>query len=368
MYCEYVTFDIKWELGCPFLGACCRKHWWERSQNFMDIGRCRGKQDVSYVSNIPKGALTSWVAAYSLSKLCDRYIFFKEYVSRHILARCRYLLSPLSLFYALAYPQRAPPALFNLFEKLAGSFTTGIGISEMSTDRIFDPANMGILSRLPLEIRQEVYDHMCAIDSAVYELEVEGYDNIHIPSKTVELFQNQRLPRIAHVCAEMRDYALGSARTPISFTFYVFGTEFHQTHRIESFIERKVIQSFFRFKSDRLSFKPHEMIKVEELDFGEGDYYDFILRNEEAMARVRINLFVGSGNLPSSNPTGYTKFEEFVRLNRDGYVMDHPLSATAQRVTRTFSGENSERHLIESVTDRMLCYSPVQRSYYLGEL
>lgn len=44
----------------------------------------------------------------------------------------------------------------------------------------------GVLSRLPLEIRQQIYDHMCRIDSPPYEFEIEGPNTIHIPANTLK--------------------------------------------------------------------------------------------------------------------------------------------------------------------------------------
>lgn len=238
----------------------------------------------------------------------------------------------------------------------------------MPYQRFFDPANLGILSRLPLEIRQSIYDHMCRIDSPVYEFEIEGPNNIHIPVTTLELLQNPQVPRIAHVCTEMRDYALGSARTPISFTCYVFGVDVDQIPqaRFESVLERRDIKTFFRFKSDSLTFKPHEMIGMEEFDFGEGDYYDFIRTNDEAWRRVRVFLFPGSGGLPSSQPEGYTCFEEFVQARRDNYVAEHPEAATAQRTSRRNDLGNVPS--VELVKQQRPRYALLERSYDLSHL
>lgn len=207
----------------------------------------------------------------------------------------------------------------------------------MSIQRIDGPTQVGVLSCLPLEVRQGIYDDMCRLDSPVYEFEVEGPNNLHITAATLEGFEKkeQRIPRIAHVCTEMRDYVLGSALSPIEFTCYVFGMGSHpMSSRYEEVIERRSVKSFFRFKSDTLSFKPHQMANFEVYDLGEGDDYDFIQRNLEAQRRIRVFLFPGSGGLPSSSPEGGTRFEEFVWARRDDYVAEYPESATALRITR----------------------------------
>lgn len=234
----------------------------------------------------------------------------------------------------------------------------------MSTPRIFDPAKLGILSCLPLEIRQSIYDYMCTIDSPVYEFEIEGPANIHIPATTLELLQNPRVPRIAQVCSEMRDYALVSAATPISFTYYVFGTEirFDSRVRIELPLERQVVKSSFRFRFDILTFKPHEVVGVDEFDFGEGDYIEAPPLDEE-LQRLRVCLLPGSGGLPSSEPEGYTHFEEFVQARRNDYVSQHPEAATAQRVSRY---ERAPK--MELIKQQRPHYALFQRCYDLSGL
>lgn len=235
----------------------------------------------------------------------------------------------------------------------------------MPTQRAFDPEKLGVLSCLPLEVRQIIYDHMCRLDSPAYEFEVEGPNNLHIPAATVDSFQDPKVPRIAHVCTEMRDYALGPALSPIEFTYYVFRVEPSQSQELrrEWLLERRTVKSLFRFQSDTLAFKPHEMPAVEEFDLGEGDDYDFILWNYVTLRRLRVFMFPGSGGLPSSYPEGWSHFEEFVRARRDDYVAKHPEAATVQITTLDEVGVYPRPELIEQTG-----YLSVQRSYNLARL
>lgn len=239
----------------------------------------------------------------------------------------------------------------------------------MSAGHVNNPARLGVLSRLPLEIRQQIYDHMCSFDSPAYEFEVEGPNNIHIPARTLELLQTPKAPRIAHVCTEMRDYAFGPATTPIAFTCYVFAVNSiapNPAIRVDSVVERRDVKSSFRFKSDTLTFKAHQMQAVEEYDFGEGDWYDFVRINEEAWVRIRVFLFPGSGGLPFSGPDGCTLFEEFVRARRDDFLAEHPEAARALRISR--QGGIGDSPVIEVIKQQHPRNALLERSYDLRHL
>lgn len=239
----------------------------------------------------------------------------------------------------------------------------------MLTTRVFDPDKLGILSRLPLELRQDIYDHMCRIDSEIFNFEAEGRNNLHIPGATLKSLQHRRFLRVAHVCSEMREYSLRYSPTPITFTCYQFGAEpinFSAIGRWERLKDQRTITGFFSYKYDTLAFTSYQMMG-DEFDMGEGDDPDFIRRNNEAMRKLEIFLFPGSGGLPPADTAGWTRFEDFVRMKRDEAIQKNPDIAAIRSILRIENTGSTETGIWEEHIQQYGS-SAVLRSYDIREL
>lgn len=139
----------------------------------------------------------------------------------------------------------------------------------------------------------------------------------------------------------MRHYVLGAATTPIALTCYVFAPTFYEIGtmlQVFSVVERRAVTGVFRFRSDTVTFRAHEVAIVEEYDLDEGEWEHFDRSKFKAWARTRQLLLPGSGPPgclpPSDSPEGrHTPFEEFVRAARDDYVDPEAVPGTT-RISR----------------------------------
>lgn len=71
-----------------------------------------------------------------------------------------------------------------------------------------------------------IYGLVMGFHGQVFELEFEGPKNLHMPAATLDALQSRRLPSIARVCKDMRNYVVRArSRIEVSFTCGVFGID-----------------------------------------------------------------------------------------------------------------------------------------------
>lgn len=124
------------------------------------------------------------------------------------------------------------------------------------------------------------------------------------------------------------------------------------------------MNGFFRFKSDKLFFKPYELPHrqavttwcITGLGLDHERFDPSITRaiyEQQMSPNFKVYLWPGSGalarhprGLPSNNDpdASFTPFEEFVRARRDHCITVHPEAAAVQTVTSIPDG-------IDDITD-----------------
>lgn len=207
----------------------------------------------------------------------------------------------------------------------------------------------------------------------IFEFEFEGPKNLHLPVATLEALQHRRLPSIARVCREMRDYAVRAhSRIKVEFTCDTFGIEaVHQLREDEELvhysiwqiqIEHKGVTAYFDPQRDQIRFKRHEWSRVPQdlpaVSIEEDELGDILFRYDTDAPNAPRNLTFAASSILAKAPR--TEFEELVlgewgnassqhhEIIQEYELVTYDATRSSEDITRLFDG-SGDKEQVDSV-------------------